>query len=128
MFLNVFSAVLFLLLTLGALWFSYPALGSSRWLWALWGPALIVVILFLLTVGVVGLYWLKRAGVVTRPPGEGERWQDLWKEFDKYVKAQLPQAHGHTEENPLYKSATAVEWIQAFREWAASHTVLPVNC
>src|SRR5258706_7395586 len=80
MFLNGFSAILFLLLTTGALWFCYPALGTSRWLWALWGPALLIFVAFLITAGIVALYWLKGTGVVTRPPIAGERWRDLWPE------------------------------------------------
>jgi hypothetical protein len=80
MFLNAFSAILFLFLTVGALWFCYPALGTSGWLWALWGPTLLVFVGFLITVGIVALNWLKGTAVVTRPPVAGERWRDLWPE------------------------------------------------
>lgn len=43
---------------------------------------------------------------------------------DDYLKSLLPQTNGDIEEKPLYQSANPEEWVDAFREWAASHPVL----
>jgi hypothetical protein len=43
---------------------------------------------------------------------------------DDYVRSLLPRTNGDVDENPLYQSATPEEWVDAFREWAASHPVL----
>ena len=43
---------------------------------------------------------------------------------DEYLRTLLPPTNG--EEQPLYQTATTEEWLKAFREWAASHPVLPV--
>jgi hypothetical protein len=45
---------------------------------------------------------------------------------DDYLRSLLPPTNGHAEEKPLYETATPEEWVSAFREWAASHPVLPV--
>jgi hypothetical protein len=45
---------------------------------------------------------------------------------DDYLRSLLPPTNGHAEEKPLYETATSEEWVSAFREWAASHPVLPV--
>ena len=107
MFLNAFSAVLFLLLTVGALWFSYPALGASRWLWMLWGPSLLIFISFLVMIGIVALYWMRGAGVVTRKPQVGERWSNLWL---------VPN-------NPISANLTPQERARLWLEWTEKHAV-----
>ena len=45
---------------------------------------------------------------------------------DEYLKSLLPTANGDADQKPLYETATPEEWVQAFREWAASHPSLPV--
>lgn len=127
MSLNMFSAALFLLLTGGTFWFSYPALGSSRWLWLLWGFALFVFIVFLITLGIVGLYWIRGAGVVTRPPAAGEQWQELWDEIDSYLKAKFRAHTTPIEQTRFLHNSSAKEWTKAFREWASSHRAIRVT-
>ncbi len=38
-----------------------------------------------------------------------------------YFNALLSQLMKSKQEQPFYKTATALEWITAFREWAESH-------
>src|SRR6266404_295965 len=45
---------------------------------------------------------------------------------DDYLRSLLSPTNGQAEEKPLYETATPEEWVRAFREWAASHPVLPV--
>jgi hypothetical protein len=77
MVLNILSAVLFFFLNGVALWLSYPALGHSKWLWVLWGPSLIVFVGFMVTAGIVGIYWLGGRPVVTRDSSDTEEWKKL---------------------------------------------------
>lgn len=107
LFLNAFSAILFLLLTIGSFWFSYPALGSSDWLWALWGPALLIFVAFLITVGIVAVYWLSGSRVVTRAPLPGRRWRDL------RLVATTPNSSRLAPE----------ERVRLWKEFLASHSV-----
>lgn len=47
--------------------------------------------------------------------------------IDDYVRSLLPRTNGDVDEKPpLYQSATPEEWVDAFREWAASHPLLQV--
>ena len=45
---------------------------------------------------------------------------------DDYLRTLLPPTNGEGQEKPLYETATPDEWTKAFRDWAASHPVLPV--
>jgi hypothetical protein len=45
---------------------------------------------------------------------------------DEYLRTLLPVGNGERQEKPLYETATPEEWAKAFREWAASHRVLPI--
>lgn len=45
---------------------------------------------------------------------------------DEYLKSLLPQSNGDETERPLYETASPEEWVQAFRQWAASHPNLPI--
>ncbi len=38
-----------------------------------------------------------------------------------YIDTLLQQLVNKQEERPFYETATASEWVTAFREWAASH-------
>ena len=42
---------------------------------------------------------------------------------DDYLKSLLPQSNGNADEKPLHETATNVEWVRAFREWATSHPI-----
>jgi hypothetical protein len=44
---------------------------------------------------------------------------------DDYLKSLLPGKNGEGEK-PLYETATTEQWVQAFRQWAASHAALPM--
>ena len=44
---------------------------------------------------------------------------------DDYLRMLLP-ANGQGYEKPFYENATPEGWTEAFRQWAASHRVLPV--
>jgi hypothetical protein len=77
MVLNILSAVLFFFLNATALWFSYPALGTSKRLWVLWGPSLVVFVGLIAAATIVGIYWLTGKPVVTRAPADAEEWEKL---------------------------------------------------
>lgn len=40
---------------------------------------------------------------------------------DDYLRSLLPPTNGHSEEKPLYETATPGRLAQAYVEWAASH-------
>jgi hypothetical protein len=45
---------------------------------------------------------------------------------DEYLRSLLPQPNGGAEQGRLYETTTPGEWVRVFREWAASHSVLPM--
>ena len=46
---------------------------------------------------------------------------------DDYLRSVLPLTNAREGEQPPYQTATPAAWVRAFREWAASHPVLPVE-
>jgi hypothetical protein len=76
--LNVFSVIVFLVFTGGALWFAFPAVRTTGWLWVLWGPALLAFLGLLAAALIVGIFRSRSRLSVTRPPSAQEQWRGLW--------------------------------------------------